>query len=126
MGRTFVTATIYGPRRSKEYSFLVDTGSVYVGLPAEEIAELGLRQFRNGSLTFMTANGVVELETYHADGEVQGREFGATVITTPVPLVGYEFLENRRFRVNPVTEQIEPVPEGESALPLLMYATPAG
>ena len=31
-----VTATIHGPRRSQEYSFLVGPKHVYIGLPAME------------------------------------------------------------------------------------------
>lgn len=120
MGRTFVTANIIGPNTTKEYSFLVDTGSSYVGLPMVEIQELGLRPIRNGSMEFVTATGVVELDTYSAEGQIEGRGFVATVIPTPVPLVGYEFLENRRLRVNPVTQRVEPVPPGEIAPPYLL------
>jgi hypothetical protein len=29
----------------------------------------------------------------------------------PVPIIGYEFLENLRFRVNPVSQRIEKVPD---------------
>ena len=124
MGRTFVTATINGPSASKEYSFLVDPGSAYFGLPVGEIEELGLRPVGDGSLQFMTATGMVELETYGAEGEIQGRGFISTVVPTPVPLIGYELLENRRFKVNPVTQEIEPVPTDEIGPPYLLDIVP--
>jgi predicted aspartyl protease len=120
MGRTFVTATINGPKATKEYSFLVDTGSSYVGLPMVEIQELGLTPIPNGKMQFVTATGVVELDTYTALGQFDGQGFSATVIPAPVPLVGYELLENRRFRVNPVTQSIERVPPDEIAPPYLL------
>jgi predicted aspartyl protease len=120
MGRTLVTATINGPKATKEYSFLVDTGSSYVGLPMVEIRELGLTSIPNGKMQFVTAAGVVELDTYTALGQIDGQGFSATVIPAPVPLVGYELLENRRFRVNPVTQRIERVPPDEIAPPYLL------
>ena len=122
MGRTMVEATIIGPNLTREYSFLVDTGSTLMGLPIEEIQELGLDHVPNGQMEFMTATGSVVLDTYTAVGEVQGQGFSATVIPTPVPLVGYEFLENRRFKVNTVTQQLERVPPGEIHPPYLLTA----
>ena len=122
MGRTYVTVTINGPNATKDYSFLVDTGAALVGLPIDEIQELGLHSLRNGAMRFMTANGIVELNTYRAEGQVQGQGFVATVFPAPVPLVGYEFLENRRFRVNPLSEQVERVPDDEIAPPYLISA----
>ena len=111
MGRTLVTATINGPKATKAYSFLVDTGSTLMGLPLEEIQALGLVPIPRGTRRFMTATGVVERETYATLGSVEGRGFNTTVIPAPIPLIEYEFLENLRLRVNPVTETLEPVPD---------------
>ena len=122
MGRTYVTVTINGPNAAKDYSFLVNTGAALVGLPIEEIQELGLHSLRNGAMRCMTANGIVELNTYSAEGQVQGQGFVATVFPAPATLVGYEFLENRRFRVNPLSEQVERVPDDEIAPPYLISA----
>ncbi len=122
MGRTFVQATINGPLTSKEYNFLVDTGATLMRLPQEEIQELGLAPIPNGQKRFVTATGIVEFETYIALGIVQGRGFAAWVIPTPSPLIGYEFLESMRFRVNPVTEELEEVPEEEIHPPYLLTA----
>jgi len=111
MGRTLVTATINGPKATKDYSFLVDTGSTLMGLPLEEIQALSLVPIPRGMRRFMTATGVVERETYAALGAVEGRGFNTTVIPAPIPLIGYEFLENLRLRMNPVTQKLEPVPD---------------
>ena len=35
----------------------------------------------------------------------------------PISLLGYEFLENRGYRVNPVTESLDRVPDDEFAPP---------
>ena len=82
MGRTEVQARIFGDRETREYTFLIDTGASYLSLPLEEIEALGLRQTR-GTLRLMSATGVVEVNTYFADGELMGQEFGAM---PPLPL----------------------------------------
>ena len=109
MGRTEVEALIIGAQAQRVYTFLVDTGATYVGLPANEIEELGLLRIPGGRMSFGTATGVVEQDTFTALGRLEGQGFSATVIATPIPLVGYELVENLRFRVNPVTERIERV-----------------
>jgi len=68
----------------------------------------------------MSASGVVEGNTYFADGELMGQEFGAILVPASTPLIGYELLENLRFRVNPVTQQIEKVPDDEVHPPYLL------
>ena len=57
-----------------------------MGLPQEEIQELGLAPIPNGQRRFVTATGIVELETYTALGIVRDRGFAAWVIPTPIPL----------------------------------------
>lgn len=115
MGRTFVQAIISGPSDTRRYSFLVDTGSALMGLPIEEIEALGLTKVPDGQARFLTATGIVELDTYTITGRLlvdrpRGNGFSATVAPAPIPLIGYERLQNMRLRVNPVTEQIEDVP----------------
>ena len=120
MGKTYVTATVIGPKGSKDYSFLVDTGATYMGLPQSEIEELGLELIPDGWIEILTGTGVVRRETYVAFGNLQGQGFAATVIAAPVPLIGYEILESSRFRVNPVTEELERVPADEPHPPFLL------
>jgi predicted aspartyl protease len=116
MGRTFVDITINGPLDSRTYSFLVDTGSALMGLPLEEIEALGLQQVPDGQARFLSQSGIVELDTYAITGRVladrpRGNGFTAMVAPAPIPLIGYERLQNMRLRVNPVTEQLEDVPD---------------
>ena len=112
MGRTEVQDKVIGDKETREYTFLVDTGATYLALPMEEIEALGLRQSR-GNIRLMSATGVVDVDTYFADGELLGQEFGAILVPASIPLIGYELLENLRYRVNPVTEELEKVPEDE-------------
>ena len=118
MGKTEVQARIIGEKETREYTFLINTGATYLALPADEIEALGLRQAR-GRLRFMSSTGTVEVNTYFADGELMGEEFGAILVPASVPLIGYELLENLRFRVNPLTHGIEKVPEDEVHPPYL-------
>ena len=116
MGRTFVEGIVFGPLDTRRYSFLVDTGAALMGLPMEEIEALGLPQVPDGRMRFLTATGIVELETYSITGRVlvdrpRGNGFTAMVAPAPIPLIGYERLQNMRLRVNPVTELLEDVPD---------------
>ena len=113
MGRNEVDAVIIGPQREKGFTFLVDTGATYVGLTQADIAELGLAPIPEGKRRFVTASGVVERDTYSAYGRLEGQGFLATVMVAPIPLIGYELLQNMRYRVNPVTEEIEKVGDDE-------------
>ena len=117
MGKTYVTASLIGARSRKEFDFLVDTGSTYIGLPQSDIDELGLEAVPDGWVEVLTSVGVVRRPTYLATGRVEGQGFGAMVVEASIPLLGYEILEGLRFRVNPVTEQLERVPPDEIAPP---------
>jgi predicted aspartyl protease len=120
MGRTFVDGTIFGPLGARQYRFFVDTGAAIMGLPMEEIEALGLDIVIDGKRPFMTANGRVELDTYHIRGNIRGRGFGTTVAPSPIPLVGYEMLQDMRLKVNPVTEQLEDVLEEDLGPPYMI------
>jgi predicted aspartyl protease len=119
VGRTEIPARIYGDNSTREYTFLVDPGATYLALPLEEIEALGLRRGR-GKLRLMSATGIVEVSTYFADGNLMGEEFRAILVPASTPLIGDELLENLRYRVNPVTRQIEKVPENETRPPYLL------
>ena len=122
MGRTFATATIIGTSESREYEFLVDTGATHIGLPEHELEELGLSPIPNGVISVRTANGIIEQQSYWALGEIDGRGFGATVTQAPIPLIGYHLLQTMRYRVNPVTESLERLPEDEFGPPYLLLS----
>ena len=112
MGVTEVQARVFGEKETREYTFMVDTGSTYLALPAEEIEALGLSRSR-GVVKLMSATGLVDVPTYFVNGELRGQEFGAILVPSPTPLLGYELMQNLRFKVNPVTHQIEKVPDDE-------------
>jgi predicted aspartyl protease len=112
LGRTEVQAKVIGNNETREYIFLVDTGATYLSLPLEEIEALGLQQTR-GKIRLMSATGIVNVDTYFADGELMGQQFSAILVPASIPLIGYELLENLRFRVNPVMQEIEKVPDDE-------------
>ena len=119
MGKTEVQARVIGDKETREYTFLVDTGATYLALPAQEIEALGLQRGR-GRLRLMSATGVVDVDTYFADGELMGQEFSAILVPASIPLIGYELLENLRFRINPVSSEIEKVPDDEVHPPYLL------
>ncbi len=119
MGRTQVQAKVIGDKETREYTFLVDTGATYLALPADEIEALGLRQGA-GKLRLMSATGVVDVDTYFANGELMGEAFSAILVPASIALIGYELLENLRYRVNPLTEELEKVPADEVYPPYLL------
>ena len=112
MGITQVQASVFGDLETREYEFMVDIGSTYLALPPEEIEALALRR-TNGTVKLMSATGMVDVETYFASGELMGYRFGAILVPAATPLLGYELLQNLRFKVNPVTHQIKKAPDDE-------------
>ena len=120
MGRTYATATIIGDADTREYEFLIDTGATHVGLPQNEMEELGLAPIPNGVISVRTANGIIEQKSYWALGQIDGRGFAAVVTQAPIPLIGYHLLQTMRYRVNPVTESLERLPEDEFGPPYLL------
>ena len=49
-----------------------------------------------------------------------GQEFAAILVPAATPLLGYEVLQNLRSKVNPVTQQIEKVPDNEIHPPYML------
>ena len=113
MGPTTVEAYVTGENGVRSFEFLVDTGSTFVGLPIEDIEALGLHKVPGGVYRLIPALGVTEGETYTAGVRIGDDRAPATVVVTPIPLIGYKVLENLRMKVNPVTRQLEKVPEDE-------------
>ena len=119
MGVTTVQARVFGELETREYEFMVDTGSTFLALPQAEIDALGLRRGRM-TVKLISATGLVDAETYVADGELMGQEFTAILVPAATPLLGYELLQNLRFRVDPVNHQIEKVPDDEIHPPYIL------
>ena len=121
MGRTYAPATIIGADSTREYEFLVDTGSTRIGLPQREIDELGLRPIpENGVLQVRTAVGIVESQACGIAGVIDGRGFVAMAAPAPIPLLGYELLENLGYKVNPVSRSLERIPPDEFGPPFML------
>ena len=120
MGRTKVEAFVTGENGVRRFEFLVDTGSTFVGLPLDDIEALGLPKIPGGALRMITALGVIENETYAAGVRIGDDRTAATVVVTPIPLIGYEVLENLRMKVNPITQQLEKAPEDEIMPPFML------
>ena len=121
MGRTMVEAFAIGPNETRRFDFLVDTGSTYVGLPLDDIEVLGLPMIHGGRRKVMTATGVIELDTYSAAIELEEYGTAALVSECPVPLIGVEVLEKLGMKVNPVTQELEKVPEDEHMPPYMPF-----
>ena len=121
MGRVTVRASAIGNTGTRLFTFLVDTGSTYVGLPQADIEKLGLPVVPGGPRKVQTATGIIEQHTYSAAVRLDGRVTPALVTEAPIPLIGYEILENLKMKVNPVTEELERAAEDEHMPPYLPF-----
>ena len=120
MGRTTVEAFVTGENWIRSFEFLVDTGSNFMGLPLDDIEALGLPKIPGGRFQLMTGLGVMESDTYSANVRIGEDRAPALVIVSPMPLIGFELLQSLRMKVNPVTQQLEKIPEGEGWPPFLL------
>ena len=84
MGVTHVQARVFGELETREYTFMVDTGSTFLALPQKEIDALGLRRGR-GVFRLVSATGPVDVETYHADGKLWDRNLRPSWCLPPLP-----------------------------------------
>ena len=121
LGRTTVEAYAIGSNGTRRFDFLVDTGSTYVGLPLDDIEALGLPMIPGGRRRVMTTLGVIEQDTYGASIRLESDTTSALVMESPVPLIGYEVLENLRMKVNPVTQDLEKASEDEHMPPYMPF-----
>ena len=119
MGLTQVQAKILGEYEEREYTFIVDTAATYIALPSEEIQGLGLRP-TGATVRLMSATGLVDVETFFVTAELRGQKFAGVVVPSSSHLLGYELLQNLRYRVNPVSHDIEKVPDDEMYPPYLL------
>ena len=113
-----VQAKVFGENEAREYRFAVGGCSNFLALPREEINLLGFRG-AGGTVKLMSAKGLVDVETYFANGELMGQKFSGILVPSDAPKLGYHLLQNLRFKVNPATREIEKVPDEEVAPPFL-------
>ena len=122
MGRVTVRASVIGNSGTRVFTFLVDTGSTWVGLPKEDIEALGLPTVPGEPRRIQTATGIIEQYAYGSSIRLDGETTAALVAETRVPLIGYGVLENLKLKVNPVTEELERAGEDEHMPPYLPFA----
>ena len=101
MGRVTVSASVIGNNGTRAFTFLVDTGSTWVGLPKEDIEALGLPLVPGEPRRIQTATGIIEQYAYGSSIRLNGEMTAALVTETPVPLIGYEVLENLKLKGEP-------------------------
>ena len=106
MGKTYARASINGRAFRWDLTFLVDTGSTWIGLPQIYIDALGLEPIPNAVVPIETGNGVVEKQLYNITGTLEGAEFLDVAVEAPQFLIGYTLLQELGFIVDPTHERI--------------------
>ena len=106
MGITFARGSVIGKSETREYDFLVDTGSTWMTLPAVEITELALPEIIGGDVIIETPTEIIHRHSYWASGTLEGVPFEARIVPASRPMVGYELLQKLGFVVDLVAERI--------------------
>ena len=114
-----VQALAIGEKETRSFSFLVDAGSAYVGLPMEDIEALGLPIVHGGQREVLTDAGIVERDTYVASIRLEPDVAPALVTQSSIPTIGWGVLENLRMKVNPITRKLEKAPPDEHMPPYM-------
>lgn len=106
MGVTYARGSITGKSETREYDFLVDTGSTWMTLPQADIAELELEEIIGGDVVIETPTEIISRSSYWASGTLEGAPFEARIVPASRPMVGYELLQNLGFVVDLAVERI--------------------
>ena len=122
MGITQVQAKILGEYEEREYTFIVDTAATYIRGPAPGgDSSDSVYGPPVATVRLMSATGLVDVETFCCHGRTsRGQKFAGVVVPSSSHLLGYELLQNLRYRVNPVSHDIEKVPDDEMYPPYLL------
>ena len=108
MGITYARGSITGKSETRDYDFLVDTGSTWMTLPTVDINELGLQQMAGEDIIIETATEIIRRRSYHAAGTLEGVVFETRIVPANRPMVGYELLQRLGFIVDLAAERIVP------------------
>lgn len=106
MGVTYARGSITGKTETREYDFLVDTGSTWMTLPPAEITELELEVITGGDVVIETPTEIIHRHSYRASGTLEGAPFEARIVPANRPMVGYELLQKLGFVVDLAAERI--------------------
>lgn len=106
MGVTYARGSIAGKSETREYDFLVDTGSTWMTLPQDEIVELELEEIIGGDVVIETPTEIIHRHSYRASGTLEGATFEARIVPASRPMVGYELLQKLGFVVDLTAERI--------------------
>jgi len=95
---------------SRRVRALVDTGSIFIVLPPELAAEIGMIRSPRKVKVRLASGAEVEAEPGTVIVDIDGREAPATAIILEgaEPLLGIEALEALGLKVNPQTGELEP------------------
>ena len=115
MGKTYARCSIDGRTFRWDFTFLVDTGATWIGLPQIYIDALGLEPIPDAVVPIETGNGVVEKQLYNVTGTLEGAEFLGVAVDAPQFLVGYTLLQELGVIVDPTYERIILRTEWETA-----------
>ena len=114
-----VQALAIGENETRSFSFIVESGSTFVGLPLDDIEALGLPIVHGGQREVLTDAGIVEQDTYVASIRLEPDVAPALVTQSSVPTIGWGVLENLRMKVNPITRKLEKTPLDEHMPPYM-------
>ena len=106
MGVTYARGSIIGKSETRDYNFLVDTGSTWMTLPPADIAELELEEIPGGDVVIETPTEIIHRHSYRASGTLDGATFEARIVPASRTMVGYELLQKLGFVVDLAAERI--------------------
>ena len=106
MGITYARGTIIGRSETRQYLFLVDTGSTWMTLPQSDIDELECDRIHGQDAIIETPINVIRRPFYSAVGMLEDAPFEGRIVPANRPMVGYELLQQLGFVVDLVSERI--------------------
>jgi clan AA aspartic protease len=115
MGTTHLNVLVRNPEernRTWEGPFLVDSGAIDCLIPANRLAEIGMKP--QGQRTYELADGT-ELKMDITIGQIEfmGEFVGATIIFGPdgaEPILGVTALESAGFELDPRSQRLKKLP----------------
>lgn len=110
MGHVYVEAEFEGTKGTKVVSALVDTGATYTVIPEELSQEIGVVETPWVDKVHVADGHVLEAKRMAARVRIMDRASAVWVLVmdTPEILIGVTTLEALGFKVDPMTERLEP------------------